>query len=507
MVVGVLGSGEEMRTVAALQRTVLGFVVLFVVLLFRVGSLTAQEPVQPAEARTLTIAVPADIISLDPARISRHSISEAVQGALYRPMLQLDAQRALYLPGVVKRFHARDELTWEFEVADRVIAEGLARYFRRVISPEGISGFPAPARERLAPAVNATAEGNKLIVHLSEPMAGFPSALVGEPAVRLSDAGTLQSTGAFELERWDHGNRVVLRRFGEAPPGGFDRLWFEVVPSADERLRRLIAGEVDIALGLPPDGYWRLRLNRGVVPVVTRQTRVHFMELNVKRPPFDDVRVRRAVNLAVDVREMIRTVMQDQAEPIATIFSPVTLGYEPSVVPFGHDRVRARELLAEAGYPNGFELELDVTRSRRRVAEAYKSMLADVGIRVVVREWESWSALYREIELGRRHAWLNDWDGRGFDAKDVVWDKLHSDGEKNYGGYTSEALDSLLELAERTLDPEQRLEHYRLVQRYLRQEAPFLFGYVEYTVYGASDELEWHPGPGSLLALDEITRR
>ncbi len=488
------------------RRSVIASLSLLLSLFCLSGTLAAQESNYDERRSTLKIAIPADVISLDPARISRHTVTEAVQSLLYRPMLEYDAQTASYSPGVVRSFRALDELTWELEVTDSAEAQRLARHFARVTSG-GIEGFPAPAHQRLDHVANATAMGSKVLLHLSRPWAGLPSALVGEPAGSVSRTGSLQPTGAYVLERRDHGNRVVLRRVNETPPGGFDRIWFEVVPSADERLRRLLAGEVDIAFALPPNGYWRLRLSQGVVPVVTPETRVHFMELNVKRPPFNDVRVRRALNLAVDVSEMIRRVMQDQAIPIATILSPAHLGYEPSVVPFSYDPLRARALLAEAGYPNGFEIELDVTPSRRRVAEVYREMLADVGIRVVVREWERWSALYREIELGRRHAWLNDWDGAGFDPKGVVWEKLHSEGEKNYSGYSSDALDNLLALAESTYTPQERLEHYRIVQRHLRQEAPFLFGYVQYTVYGASADLDWRPGPGNLFRFESVKRR
>lgn len=325
--------------------------------------------------------------------------------------------------------------------------------------------------------------------------------MASEPAARVNAAGTLLPTGSFELERWDHGNRVVLRRTDASLDGGFGRIWFEVVPSAEERLRQVLAGSVHIAMDLPPDGYWRLRRSSSGRPVVVPQTRVHFVELDVSRPPFSDVRVRRALNLAVDTNEVIRRTMQDQAVPVATVLSPVMMGYEPEVVVFGYDPVLARQLLAQAGYPQGFHFELDVLRSRRRIAEVYREMLADVGITVTLRVWDDWSSLRGMIDLGRRQAWVNDWSTRGLDPKDAIWPKLHSTGSNNLGGFKSVTLDSLLSQAEAVLNPDERLEHYRMIQRYLRQEAPYLFGYVEFDVYGAVNSLEWQPGPGSDLGL------
>lgn len=461
---------------------------------------------------TLMIAVSADIISPDPARITRHAVSEAVHSLLYDTLIRFDPEGGGYSPGLAASFRAVDALTWEFDLAGETAnaaaaAAEIARYFRRIVSPSGLGGFPAPARERLARVRDVRAEGSRIIFHLSEPWPGLPAALVREPAVRALADGSLRPTGAFVLERWDHGNRVILRRQGETPAGGFARVWFEVVPSAEERFRRLVAGEFDIAFDLPPDGYWRLRRARGVTPVVVPQTRVHFVEFDVTRPPFSDARVRRAFNLAVDVRALIQATMQDQAVEAATVVSPAMLGFEPEVVPLGYDPVRARELLAQAGYPDGFEFELDVTPARRRIAEGYRAMLAEVGIDAVVRVWDDWAAQRREVALGRRYAWVTEWNARSLDPREALWEKLHSTGSGNWGGYRNVTLDTLLERAEATLDPHERLERYREIQRYVRQEAPYLFGYVEYDVYGAAADLVWRPGPAGLLALGDVRRR
>ena len=108
-----------------------------------------------------------------------------------------------------------------------------------------------------------------------------------------------------------------------------------------------------------------------------------------------------------------------------------------------------------------------------------------------------------QILLGRRHAWLAEWGNSSLDPGTAIRPKLHSKGEANYGGYDNPVLDAMLDEADAILDPIERLEQYKLIQSYIRDDAPMLFGYVEYDVFGASVHLDWRPGPGRWLALDE----
>lgn len=478
---------------------------------------SASVHAQSQDPATLRVAVPADIISIDPARITRHTLTEIVHGLLYASLLGIDTQHATYTSGLAESVAALSSTTWQVtlrsdglgDVAAPQLAADLARYFRRNLLPASSSSEQTlhwPGRNRLAPVRDVRAEGAHLVFELKEPWAALPSVLAVEPAVRLTARGELLPTGPFELERWDNGNRVIVRRREPTPQGGFDRIWFEVIPSAEERLQRLIAGDVHIAMDLPGDAYWRLRRQRGVAPVVVPQSRVHIVELNLRQAPFDDVRVRRALNLAVDMNTLIRTLMQDQAQPVATLVSPAFLAYDPQIAPYPYDPAAARVLLTEAGYPDGFYIELDTTRTRRRIAEIYKSMLAHVGVHVHIREWPNWNSLQRAITLGQRQMWIAEKSARGLDPREILWDSLHRDGTGNRGGLRHPQIDALLEEADRTFDPLARLDVYRRLQSVLHNEAPFIFGYMEYTVYGASTDLVWTPGPNGLLRLDTVRR-
>lgn len=448
----------------------------------------------------LKVAIPEDIVALDPMRYSTHLWTRIVHELLFEPVLSFDEET----PGAVVEYRAIDETTWVLLLPQGIVSstgepvtpEGVARYFRRLLPSAGIGGYPSPAGERLPELVDVRAEGERLLFRLAEPDPMFPARLAQEPFASLGANGRLLGTGAYRVERWDHGNRVILARArGEDGP---DRITFEVIPSSGERLRRLLSGDVDIAFSLPAGALWQLRSAKGVRPVRLVQRRVHFIEFDTERPPFSDRRVRLAMNLAVDTKALIDRLMQDEAAPVPTLLVPVTLGFDPDVPELAYDPIRARELLTDAGFPRGFSMELDTTAPKERIARGYASMLAEVGIDVTVRVWPDWATLKGEILLGRRQAWLGEWGNSSLDPAGVLLPKLHSGGEANYGGYASETLDALLDQAEATLDPEARLEQYRSIQPLLRQEAPMLFGYALYDVIGVKERLEWRPGRFSM---------
>ena len=461
-------------------------------------------------ARTLVVAVPEDIITLDPARYSGHTLTETVQRLIYRTFLDKDG--AFLTADAAASVRARDPLTWEIALSEGVVTHAgqtltpaiVQQYLNRLTSPTGIAGYPSPARERLAPIESVSVSGGLVVVRLREPWAGFPARLLAEPAAALDRQGQPVGTGPFRLERWDRGNRVILQRVAQPEdPRAVTRIQFEVIPSAEERLRRVLSGEVHVALNLPPGAFWRLRASSRAKPVVVPRSRVHFMEFDHGGPPFNDQRVRVALNLAVDTERLLREVAQFETEAVATMLSPVTLGYDPDVALYGYDPIRARELLAEAGYPNGFAFELDVPRSKERVGRLYREMFKEVGVDVTLRVWDTWQELREQILLGRRHAWLAEWGNSSLDPAGSIRPKLHSQGEANYGGYANPTLDALLDEADRIPDPNERLERYGLIQQFIRQEAPVVFGYVEYEVYGASRSLDWTPGPNGWLNLED----
>lgn len=468
----------------------------------------AGAPSSETPRRELVVVVPEDVVSLDPARYQRHPLTESVHRLLYRRLL--NRGETGFVPGIATSIRATDQQTWRLRIAPGPTTDGgrslgaqeVARFFQRLISPTGVDGFPSAARSRLGAVSEVRAEGDEVVFVLGRAWPAFPAQMEREAVGLVDAAGNVMPTGAFEVERWERGRQLLLRRVGPAQDGEPTHIRIEVVSSAEERLNRVMAGTAHIGVDLPGDAYWRLRVSSKAKPVVAPQSRVHFVEFDVTRPPFNDPRVRKALNMAVDFRRVIDAVMQDQAVAVATLFSPATYGYDPSVLPIEYDPAGARALLAEAGYPRGFDFELDTPASKRRVAEEISRMLAEVGVHAFVRTWRDWPSLREQILLGARQAWLGEWGNSSMDPAGAVRPKLQQGGEANYGGYRNTALERLLAQADARLDPAERLADYGDIQRYLKEEAPMLFGYVVYDVYAVDVNLDWTPLPEGILALE-----
>lgn len=459
------------------------------------------------ERRELVVVVPEDALTPDPARFHRHAITESLHQLLYRRLLS--KQGAGFELELAESIRAIDEMTWQIRIkpglsspeGERYGAEEIARWLERLISPAGVDGFPSVARSRLANIASVRAEGDSIWLTLSRPWPQLVAQLAREPIALVGAGGEVIPIGPFRVERWDRGNRIILSRVERAEEGEPTHIRVEVVASAEERLRRVLSGRAHIGVSLPPDALWRLHASEGVKAVAVPQSRVHFVEFDVTRPPFNDRRVRLALNMAMDRERLVRTLMDRQAVAVATLLSPVTYGFDPEVHPISYDPDSARRLLADAGYPQGFEFELDTIPGKRKVAEAIREMLAEVGVSAFVRVWPDWPQLREAIQQGSRQAWTGEWGNSAMDPAGAIWPKLHSNGEANYGKYRDETLDDLLTQAEGILEPEKRLEAYRGIQRYLTESAAMLYGYALYDVYAVDAELAWTPLPEGLLNL------
>ena len=165
----------------------------------------------------------------------------------------------------------------------------------------------------------------------------------------------------------------------------FKELVLRPIVDDSTRMAALLAFEVDIANAVPYARVSELKSNSNIQVVRSPTTRFYFGVFNTNVKPFDDKRVRQAVNYALDVNSMIKNLFMGYGTRIASVFIPSTFGYDPSVQPYPYDPAKAKLLLAEAGYPNGFDTEFDsFTGSlvdHSKLAEVIVAQLAQVGIR------------------------------------------------------------------------------------------------------------------------------
>jgi peptide/nickel transport system substrate-binding protein len=261
-------------------------------------------------------------------------------------------------------------------------------------------------------------------------------------------------TGPYRLERWLPGKEFVLSRNPHywGAPAPFASARFVIVPDDAERVARVERGEADVADNVPLEAFDRLERQRELRLVVGTGHRVLFLALRVDRAPFRDPRVREAMELALDRAELVERVLLGRARPAYQLLPPSVVGHDPGLVATRTDRERARRLLAEAGYPDGFALRLDGPNNRyvkdAAILREVARQLGSVGIRAVAAPQDK-QAFYRLTETGGSDAHLLGWaseSGDGGDALDFFFRTPGGgpEGRLNTTGISDPRLDALI---------------------------------------------------------------
>jgi peptide/nickel transport system substrate-binding protein/oligopeptide transport system substrate-binding protein len=233
--------------------------------------------------------------------------------------------------------------------------------------------------------------------------------------------------------------------------------------------------------------------------------RVLYIGLNNGREPLSDVRVRRAINLAVDVDQIIGVLAAGQGIPAGGSIPPGLGGYVDRE-PYGHDPERARELLREAGYGDGFTMEIWQRDSPEgnRILEAVQGYLLQVGITVKLVKRE-WSAFKEAVSQGRVDAFFLDWYADYPDAENFLYPLFHSDNKGGGGNrvfYDNADVDSLIELAGRTIDDDECERLYARVDSLIHDEAPWLYLYFPKVFHAVSPDVTGYRLPSLYLGAD-----
>jgi peptide/nickel transport system substrate-binding protein len=322
-------------------------------------------------------------------------------------------------------------------------------------------------------------------------------------------------TGPYMFDEWvrdSHLSVVANPNYWIGKPN-IDRVVFRVIGDESARVSALRAGEIDIATMVPVHEIPALEAAPNIDVLSVLGTRSYFLEMNVNKPPFNDVRVRQAMNYAVDIDTLIEVLYEGRATRIPFVLSPQAFAYHDGLQFFEYNPEKAMQLLAEAGYPNGFEFELDVVDTHRSRAEIYQAMLSVVGINAKIRTWPTVSAMRDAWMQGKnkpveeqRDALLTDWGNASLDPFDIVIPKFHSDasglGRSNYSGYSNPEVDRLLESTLTSSSDEERRAAFLKAQEIIHADVPMVFEFVAHEIYGVRNRVKnFEPSPDGRLHL------
>lgn len=408
--------------------------------------------------------------------------------------------------GLVYAFTLREGVT--FSSGRPVVAGDFAYAWKRVLrtpdSPfpafldavDGARAYAAGERDDV-PGIRVV-DDRRLEVRLTHPDAAFAYILAMKFTAPLDEAfvaahgGSLRAaalgTGPFVLAGWSEGERLVLERnprYWRAGEPHLDRIEIRENIPRDVAFLMFERGELDAVDRLAaPDWLW-IAGRDDWAPYIQRTPAmsVYGARMDVTQPPFDDVRVRRALNHALDKSHTIK-LLNGLAVPSHGMLPPGLFGRDDTLEPYPHDPARARALLAEAGYPDGFTVEYVTIKddNAEKLAQSMQADLAEVGVRVEIRLM-SWATFLDAV--GRPGgppfsfgSWVMDYP----DPTSFLDVRFHSrmisaHNSNNDSFYADPEVDRLLDEARRERDPARREAAYRRVERILYDDAPWIWDY------------------------------
>jgi len=290
-------------------------------------------------------------------------------------------------------------------------------------------------------------------------------------------------TGAFEFVEWVKGDHITMKAnpnyWGGAPK--IETLTFKFVSDSSTRVAAIQTGEVDIATRLSSEEAASLLGVKNVQVIKYPGTRVFYIAFNNmttgKNQPTMDPKVRQAMNYAVDVNTIIASLFGGFATPAIGFVSPGDLGFD-NAKPFGYDPVKARSLLTEAGYPNGFKLDMACPAGAythfEEVCQAIVGYLGDVGIKVNLEIMES--GHFWDLEGAQQLPPLfgDSWSSEGGESYHRLSGALMGQG---WSCWTDDELQKLINEIKTTVDRGARAKLYGDLQVYMRENPPFIYLY------------------------------
>lgn len=366
------------------------------------------------------------------------------------------------------KFHDGSDLTAEdvkFSL-DRAIASAAVSYIVDFIDTVTVVDdytVDITTKEPYAPAIR----------NLSVPFSAIvPKALVeaDEEAFKTSPVGS----GPYKFVEWKQGDSVTLTAnedYFEGAPAT-PNLIMKVIPEAAQRTIALETGEVDLAYDILPNDLNKIADNPDLTLYDAPSLTCFYVSMNMNKAPFDDQRVRDAINYAIDRELIVETIASGSGQAADAIIAPDVFGYY-DVEDYEYNPEKAKELLAEAGYENGFETSLWVNDNQTRieVCGAIQAMLQDVGITCGVEIIEFGSFISKTTAAEHDMAYFG-WVTSTVDADYSYYSLEHSSQQGAAGNRSfinDPEVDALVEEGRTSVDDKERLEAYKNLAVKLRE--------------------------------------
>lgn len=502
------------------------FTALILALLVGASLLTACSPNAASSssaaseqqgAKEIVYANATDISSMDP-RNATGTQTASILNHVFSGLVTTD-EKGQVVNDLAESYKNIDDKTWEFKLKDGVTFQDGSKLTSEDVKYTLDTIRDTSKKYKLASdfsfmQVEVIDELNFRII-TEEPFSGFllrlnyvkiiPKAYVEKVGDEEFAAKPIGS-GPYKFVSWSKDEKVILEAndtyFGGKP--AIDKITYKVIPEAASRIAALESGEADIIANVPTSQIERLSSLENVKVLSNPTTRVMFVGMNlVKDGPLQNEKVRQALNYAVNKQALIEGVLDGNATQIATISTPEYEGYDASVEAYSYDPEKAKQLLAEAGYADGFSLEFSVTSgylNGQDVAQAIASQLGEVGITCTVQEEDSNQQREKMSSGTVADLYLNGIGGP-YSNIDLVAKLAFGTGER-YSTYSNVEFDALRKEAAATVDEEKAKVKNSEIQKVIKEQAPAIFLYQQHGIYAYNTRVSnWLPRVDEMILV------
>ncbi|GAB6099251.1 ABC transporter substrate-binding protein [Halanaerocella petrolearia] len=458
---------------------------------------------------------PSDPPTLDPAH-STDSTSSLIINNIFDGLVKFNKDLEV-VPAIAKDWKvSEDGLTWTFTLrknakfhnGNKITADDVIYSFTRILNPEtkserawlfdrvvGAQAF----QEGKADKVSAFKALNdyKVQIKLSQPFTPFLSvlamenaAIVSKEAINKSNGDFSQNpvgAGPFEFVKWKHDSKIVLKKnkdyYEEGRPY-LDRVVYRVITEGTSAFAEYEQGNIYQMDSDIPDGQMKRVMDStgefaDEFNTVSRLGTYYF-GFNMKKKPFNKKKVRQALNYAVN-RKVIASVLKNGlVKPAKGILPPGMPGYNPDLKGYDYNLEKAKQLLKEAGFPNGlpgeYELSYNTGKGHQRIAEAVQASFKKIGVDVKLVNVD-WGTYIQKVDNGNtqmfRMSWLADYP----DPDNFLHVLFHSDNlgtGGNYVFYESKKVDKMLNKAQQMEPGQERIKLYQKIEEQIVNDAPWI---------------------------------
>ena len=431
-----------------------------------------------ADIESLTVGLPADAKAIDPHQ-SVDNYSFAVLKHINQPLVTMDGKTKELVPILAEKWEILDDTTYKFYLrqgvkihnGDELTAEDVVFSFKRMMN-DPKSFYTKSRGKYLDPEGFQIIDKYTVIIKTNGPLPIWLSGMRHPYANILSKRAVEEAgdeyfrnpvgTGPYKFKSWQKGDKIELERFDDyhGKKGNFKNITFLIIPDASSRVIALETGKVDLIYEVPGNDAERLDASDKTKVVEAPGLILHHLFLNTTKKPMDDPRVRKAIEYAVNKEAYGQVVYQGRfSVPVGPIL-PASSFFPKDAKPYPYDPAKAKELLKEAGYPDGFTAELWIANFADRVSGAtvLQSMLAEIGVKVNVTVYESgvFDGLGKDPGYDMAIRTVGMQTAR--DAGDYWNSMLHSSsvGGYNWAQLSDPQLDKLIEEANACMDPAAR---------------------------------------------------